>query len=162
MNYTVGNIAQARLELSNYVLRTAPRHHTAADAPNTWQALLDWHRATCNDTMRSLPVYDGASERTVYVTPAANHAFRAWHDATHIRLNADFTYAGEKLTAERQTSEAKEHGISELAQLMLWYDTYGQVELFQQRGGFAANQLAFVSDCIRQGLAFAIKHATVE
>ena len=62
----------------------------APDAPSTYRALK-----AHLDAGKRLVVYDGGSEGTIYVTPAVNHAFRAWHDFSHWTGKHDFSVRGE-------------------------------------------------------------------
>lgn len=60
------------------------------DAPGTYKAL----RAHL-DAGKRLVVYSGGCEGTIYVDPAVNHAFRAWHDFSHWKGGHDFSVEGE-------------------------------------------------------------------
>lgn len=51
------------------------------------------------------PVFAGASDRTIFGDPAVNYAFRAWHDAWHLRLRAPFTVEGERRVHAAQDAE---------------------------------------------------------
>jgi len=90
-----------------------------------------------------LLVYSGACERTIYAAPEVNHAFRAWHDATHVRLGADFSIAGEVRTARAQLREAAALGADWRTLAMLHADTIGQVQYFARFGRFLDDQRAF-------------------
>lgn len=151
----------ARQRLSRFILEHAEaiRRHLGfgfietEDAPETYtDLLLAWKRSILN--REPLPVYSGASEGTIYTSPAVNWAFRFWHDVIHCQLRADFSEEGEKRTARAQLKTvADRFGADSLEYRLLEADTIGQVEYFAQHGGFVADQLAFVLE--RVGLAAA-------
>lgn len=95
-----------------------------------------------------IPVWSGASERTIWSRPSANHLFRAWHDSHHILLCADFSRDGERRAAEYALSLV--HGRAERA--ILWAETEGQQEYCARWGAFPDAQRDFVRDCIVHGI----------
>ncbi len=60
------------------------------DAPSTYKALK-----AHLDAGKRLVVFSGGCEGTIYVDPAVNHAFRAWHDFSHWKGGHVFSVEGE-------------------------------------------------------------------
>lgn len=105
------------------------------------------------------PVYAGASERTIFGDPAVNHAFRAWHDAWHLRLRAPFTPEGEERVYREQhvelvqwwsgdTSNENQKLLRD-ALALLRAEILGQLEHQSAHGAFPVNQRAFVRAYVR-------------
>lgn len=112
-------------------------------APSTFAAVV--HEARyARATFQPFRVYGGGSERTIYGSPAVNHAFRFWHDAVHFELGADFSPAGEARVAYAQLREARALGAGREALRMLRADTLGQVWYFAHHGRFVEDQREFV------------------
>ena len=112
-----------------------------SDAPDTLEAQKDWvrrHGRVCVDGRHSL--------MTIYGDPEVNYAFRAWHEATHIRLNAPFTRAGEaRVCAAQQADVAKLYGRREAFMFahILHCEILEQAEELERTGRFPADQRAF-------------------
>lgn len=90
---------------------------------------------------RPVPVLADHSERTIYLFPEANHAFRFWHDVVHINMEKGFSLPEELAVAELHCKELMHSGCSEDARLLLWIDTALQAQHFYFMGGFIDNQL---------------------
>lgn len=133
-------------DLNRAILLLAPSHEPRADAPGSFD-LLRHARAV----RLILPVFDGASEHTIYRDPKVNHAFRAWHDACHLREGGyDFSPAGEAQACALQCRDI----------LNLWpqaprallriveAEVTGQVEYFVRHGQFPADQEAFINSLL--------------
>lgn len=124
----------------------------SSDAPQTYAELLQcgarWQYAL-GDVF--LPVWDGASEDSIYGSAAANHAFRYWHDMGHIAHHCDFTPEDEKrLQFDHHLPIVADHfGIGSLEYRMYFADTVGQIEYISANGKFPGNQAAFVSAYVR-------------
>lgn len=88
--------------LNACVLALAGGHEPRDDAPGTFGELM-----TAQDRLL-LPVWAGASDKTVYGCARVNWAFRAWHDRTHARYGLDFSREGELITARFQVRELLE------------------------------------------------------
>lgn len=95
-----------------------------------------------------IPVWSGASSRSIWSRADINILFRAWHDSHHILLAAEFDAAGE-LTCARYACSLI-HGKPERA--ILWAEIAGQYWYFERWQAFPWNQRAFVRDCIRFGV----------
>lgn len=118
-------------ELNSKILKLAPIHIAKPVAPDTLESLI---RASVSPMV----VYDGGSENTIYGDTKVNHAFRAWHDALHIKLNAPFTREGETLVGLEQ---ARILGGSYSEIVMA--EVVGQVEYFEKYRDFPSNQVEF-------------------
>lgn len=161
--------ASLELQLIQLCRRAAPYRIEAlpilraTDAPGSLAELLDATRGIVAPESESgagsivahgaligerIPVWAGASDRTIWSGPAVNHLFRAWHDATHVAACADFDTAGELETARRQCAMIQ--GKPERA--ILWAETAGQVLYHAAHGAFPSDQRRYVVDCIRFGL----------
>ncbi len=65
----------------------------------------------------SLPVWAGAAENQVYACPEHLYAARAWHDATHYRMQLPFNVAGEAgVTYVQAWSMLQQYGHDEHTQ----------------------------------------------
>src|SRR4051812_40780351 len=76
------------------------------NAPSTLRDIVQAYQAS-----KRLVVWSGASDNTIYGDASVNWVFRAWHDYTHIMLNAEFTDLGERLVAMEQARQAN-NGVS--------------------------------------------------
>lgn len=132
-------------------------------APESLEALLDATRGLArpdDETPGSivdasgrligerLPVWSGASDRTIWSRPEVNYLFRAWHDSHHILLSAGFDPRGELAVADHADTLIK--GRAERA--ILRAEVWGQVAYHVLHGVFPDDQRGFVRDCIRRGL----------
>lgn len=92
-------------------------------------------------------VWTGASEGTVFDDPETNWAFRAWHDAAHIRHALPFTLEGEVAAAYVQAAdivgEYGDGGDSVAMVSLLLCEVIGQAKWFARHGAFPADQMAF-------------------
>jgi len=147
---SAGYRASAALEA--FILANAPTHHACPDAPSTFEALKAVYRPG-----ESLPVFDGGCDHTIYSAPAVNHAFRAWHDKTHVENGYGFDDSGEASVAVVHHLQAIAAGLSREDVRALWFDTRGQSLYAAEHGGeFPTDQSAFVAACFRDGIETAI------
>lgn len=136
--------ARASADLERFILRDAPAHYATESAPHTFATL---RAAYAETTARGLPlpVYSGGCDRTIYSSPAINHAARAWHDATHVQLAAEFTPEGELRVAIHTARRVLECGLSYRDAALVFADVWGQVCYAAAHGGdFPADQAAFI------------------
>ena len=129
-------------EFNRVILELAPAHDARAIAPATLADLL------ALDTGAALPVWDGASDRTPYGDARVNHAFRAWHDATHKAGGYGFTLEGERATCAAQ---ARAVMLAYPRAPRLWLalldaEINGQAAHFAAHGFFPADQTAFIKE----------------
>lgn len=131
-------------ELNRIVLEMAPAHIARPEAPSTFAELM---RAGVNP----LPVWDGASDATIYGDARVNHAARAWHDSAHVRGLFDWTPEGEAQACELQCRDIL---LCYPQAPKLWLDTLraevnGQVQFFTTTGVFPSDQKALVVEILR-------------
>ncbi len=91
--------------LNRAILLLAPAFAARPEAPATLPELLQ-----ARSLSPVLPVWEGASDATIFADPRVNHAFRAWHDAAHALGNGEahpfaFTLAGEAAACEAQVRQ---------------------------------------------------------
>ena len=128
-------------ELNRKIIRLAPTHVARDTAPGTFQELAGQRVAG------RLVVWSGASDLTIYGDARVNHAFRAWHDALHLSLNAPFTLEGETRVAIEQ---ARLIGSDAWAHVVL-AEVVGQAEYLAKHGSFPADQTAFILSYLKTG-----------
>lgn len=124
----------------NQIRRMGITFEARDSAPSTFEEL----RRACQP--KRLTVWAGASDATIYGDPATNHAFRAWHDAIHLMLNAPFTPDGEAYVARFQANQ-----VGDLAGRVIWAEIVGQAQYLEKYGEFPADQVAFVREYLRTG-----------
>lgn len=131
-------------EFNNVILRLAPAFEARATAPSTLAGLMSL------ETGAALPVWEGASDCTIYGDARVNHAFRAWHDATHRAGAFGFTLEGERATREAQARAVLQlYPRAPKAWLaLLRAEIDGQAEFFAANGFFPADQFAFVREAL--------------
>lgn len=126
-------------DLNRLVLAMAPAFVARPMAPQSLQDLL-----RC-DPGAPLPVWDGASEGTIYGDPRVNHAFRAWHDAGHIARGFSFDLQGE-IAACRYQIETLRRRFPSVPDRFCRYiraEIIGQAEHFAEHGAFPVDQFEF-------------------
>jgi hypothetical protein len=119
------------------------------DAPATFADAVESYRAT-----GEIIVYSGASDSTIYSTPQANHAARAWHDFHHVTGGHDFTMEGERAAMHAQLSDifamARRGWLNAAeytgAMRLLWLEIIGQAEHFAEFGEFPADQVRWTRE----------------
>lgn len=122
--------------LARVALQHAPPRFTIADdAPQTWAEL---QRRTLADGR--LTVWSGASEGTIYGSPAGNYAFRAWHDSLHLARGLDFSPASDYAIADVHAKCMPDKDSA----MAVYADVAGQTAYYARWGEFPVNQQAFV------------------
>lgn len=124
--------------LNSFILAHAPAHEARAVAPGTFSDLA----AHAGEV---LPVWEGASDQTIFGDPKINHAFRAWHDTTHKVHGFGFTLAGEIATCQAQCAEILSTLGGNAAPLaaVITAEVIGQAEYFAREGMFPVDQIGF-------------------
>lgn len=125
-------------------------YHGDIDAPNSWPELKLWnagHRLGID----SLPVFNGASEFTIYASEADNVMFRAWHDALHIKYQKPFTLKGELFIAHRHDAELAAISAPYHVRQTIYADVASQVKYYYHTGEFVKNQKAFIEFIVNGG-----------
>jgi hypothetical protein len=120
----------------------APGWIASDNAPDTYAGAIE-----AMNTQGRVVVWTGASGGTIFDDQETNWAFRAWHDATHIRHALPFTPEGEAATAYVQAADlVAEYGddtdVVEMVAL-LFCEVIGQVAHVTKTGAFPADQMAF-------------------
>lgn len=128
------------LTMANLIL---PRGFDVSDdAPGTFEEL----QAHYDRTGRIL-VWSGASENTIFGDREVNYAFRAWHDANHLRFALPFTLMGEMLVADIQKGQVrKRYGdgrYTDFYNALIEMEVVGQAKAFHETGAFPEDQMAF-------------------
>jgi hypothetical protein len=133
--------------LNQAILAVAPRIIRAA--PLAPECFPDLMRYASNHA--GMLVFDGASHHSIYADARVNHAFRAWHDAVHVRDALDFSPAGEAATFEGQVKDLEimfPCGPIKRWRAILRAEIIGQVEHYFATGVFPDDQFAFVQSCL--------------
>ena len=95
-------------------------------------------------------VYGDFSDHTIYGKKEDNYLFRAWHDMTHLELQADTSSNGEHRVAIAQCQELERLSGTTLAN-WLYADVYGQVEHYAMYNMFPLEQAKFVHEYLTTG-----------
>lgn len=146
---------QASPQLVEAIRKLAPRFIATAHAPNTYAGIKaqfeTWQR-----TGAPVEVWDGGSDKTIWPTPQANHAFRAFHDLMHFFSEAPLTPEGERQVAAQTMRYLSIH----CGHVLTWNDyrcmyaeVVGQVQYEQKFGKFPEDQAAFVYAYMLRGKA---------
>jgi hypothetical protein len=125
-------------ELNRRIIALAPKFQASDYAPSTFEALKE-------QSTGSPVVWSGASDATIYGAASVNHAFRAWHDSLHLKLNAPFNMHGERIVALEQ---ARLIGSDTYGHLII-AEVIGQAEHYALTGQFPTDQKAFVIEYLR-------------
>jgi hypothetical protein len=136
-------------EFNRVILELAPRHEARAFAPST---LAELRACAAERTSAGLIVWSGESARTIYADARVNFAFRAWHDAEHVRGGHAFDLTGERATADAQARAvlAAYPSAPRAWLALLDAEVNGQAEHFARFGEFPVNQVAFVRDALER------------
>lgn len=125
-------------DLNRMILKLAPKHSVSDHAPSTFAELSA-------SATSGLVVWAGGSDKTIYGDASTNHAFRAWHDSLHLKLNAPFTLAGETRVALHQASLVG----GDLMGNLIMAEVVGQAEHMAKTGHFPADQVKFIMEYMR-------------
>lgn len=120
-----------RNELSSLIMRQASKLiYTVSDkAPSDESALFN---------SPSLVVWSGASDNTVWGSPRVNWAFRALHDALHLKTGLGFSPVEEIELGRIQASQ-----YSGLMADLVYIEVAGQAEHYLKTGQFVVDQVEF-------------------
>ena len=87
------------------------------------------------------------SDGTIFGNPSINWLFRAWHDAAHLAVDADFSQAGESAAAAYQIAQVfHAYGINPATErwaALIDCEVNAQAEHFYSTGEFVQDQYAF-------------------
>jgi hypothetical protein len=114
------------------ILRQAQRltYNVSSVAPNTERDLF-------NES--GLVVWSGASDSTIYRDASVNWAFRALHDALHLKTKLDFSPLAEIELGRIQASLYD----SDLMRELMYCEVSLQASHFETTGSFVLNQVEF-------------------
>ena len=151
--------------LERFLIKHAPPHVAVDNAPESLAELNRWlqyspkyfdegrfeplfrgncYREVGSDLVARIPVWNGASGRTIYSSAEVNYAYRAFHDHTHLRLQADVNLDDEFQVSCEQTRIARAWGLPDIEVRALWADSHGQNAYYKRHGKFVEDQRAFV------------------
>ena len=160
-------------ELDAFILSVAPPHEARADAPQSFAELQNWmsypskyfddgrflpkfkgncFREVGTDLVARIPVWNGASDDSIYGSAEVNYAYRAWHDSTHLRLGLGFDLDSERQVALQHVRDAWDAGLSVESIELLWIDSQGQNEYYRQNSEFVGNQREFARVALAAGI----------
>lgn len=142
--------------LEAHIDTIAPDHVACANAPSSWAALKSWDDNFGHNN--PIPVFDGGCELTIYSEPKINHAFRAWHDRTHLRIDAGFDYDGEFAVALSHRASVRGAGLALSDAKAIMFDTIGQYRYYQTHNAYIHNQALFVAACFKVGIREACRY----
>lgn len=163
-------LAQAGANLSRFVDSQAKalevllgfRWIARRDAPGDFTTLRRAYVRSCLSG-EPLPVSDEHSAETIYGQAASNHAFRFWHDVTHIRVGCGFDLDGEiaVATAHLDVLRAAGWGPGSLEYHLLHADTLGQVLCSVATGDFPDDQVCFARRALTTSVSEAVRAEVV-
>lgn len=149
-NTAVEELKEFITGMANRCIAEGWSYYTTDNAPETFKDLKQRTRG------KRIPIADYGSDTSIYGKDI-NTLFRFWHDVTHLENNWSFSEEGETSVVTKHLEDAKEYGLSPLAQEILWADTYGQVKYYYKHKRFVENQLDFVWMCLQLGINQACK-----
>lgn len=123
-------------ELKNLILKTAPKHEVRDVAPDTFKGLYN---------QPSLVVWSGESEHTIWGDSRVNWAFRALHDALHLKTRIGFSPAEEIELGRIQASQ-----YSGLMADLVYIEVAGQAEHYMRTGQFVIDQVRFTMSKLKE------------
>lgn len=118
-------------EINNLILLTAPKHTVADVAPATFETLVN---------QPSLVVWSGESHHTIFSDARVNWAFRALHDAMHLKTGIIFSP-----DAEIELGRIQANQYSGLMADLVYIEVAGQAEHYLKTGRFVSDQVAFTT-----------------
>lgn len=113
---TIKDFEQARINLSNFILFKAEQIRNDIgigfiaidDAPNKFSDLLQaWEESLSKK--QPFPIWNGASDSTIYTDAYVNYAFRFWHDYLHYTTGLEFIAHDEIKIGIMQVKDVQSH-----------------------------------------------------
>ena len=123
-------------EINRLILMSAPKHEVKLIAPGTFQELYN---------QPSLVVWSGASDASIFDDPSVNWAFRALHDALHLKTRIGFSPAEEIEIGRIQAAQ-----YSGLMADLVYIEVVRGAEYYLKTGGFILNQKEFTINELRK------------
>lgn len=129
--------------INQMIMRQASKleYRVADQAPNAIESLI-------NST--SLVVWSGESNNTIFNDPAVNHAFRALHDALHLKTGLDFSPQAEIELGRIQASQYD----SDLIRELVFCEVSLQAAYHLENGVFVPDQRSFTENYLKNVLKF--------
>jgi 3-dehydroquinate dehydratase len=129
--------------INQVIMRQAAklRYRVASVAPSTVQDLV---------SSTSLVVWSGESHNTIFNDAAVNHAFRALHDALHLKTGLDFSPAAEIELGRIQASQYD----SDLMRELVYCEVSMQAAYHLENGVFVPDQCSFTEKYLKNVLKF--------
>jgi len=157
MEFTESEFNHARWNLSSFVCTKAQQMERRfalswRPDPRAPETLPEMQRAYrhCIIHATPFPIWDGASDDTIYISANDNYAFRFWHDMLHLALYAETILVDEvELGHIHVGCVMAQFGMHSLEAAMMRADTIEQSKYEAEHGHFPVNQLAFVKECVR-------------
>lgn len=127
-------------------------------APSTAAEVQAVYHVSMTDRC-AFPVWNGASENTVFTCKEGNWAFRFWHDVVSHGAHGLGFDTKDELKAGMQWVErvAREFGATSIEAMIAYADTCGQSLYCEQHGEFPEDQIGFVRHYLNVGDA----HGTI-
>lgn len=135
------------------ILQLAPPHIAVPNAPGTLEELRSMIRDPLGGALQVSSLY---SDRTIYSSPAINHAFRAWHDMLHYTHGLKMNYKDEQKLARVHYVILDDLYVPYEDLCCIHADTYGQTEYCKLHGTFPNDQRGFVTAWRDNGAHFAL------
>ena len=132
----VQNLRKFFINRADHYSRTFNVHYEEApDAPQDWEGIK---RQFIPGKVVKVGT-DGVE--TSLFGAGYEYALRFWHDALHVKLNADLSLEGELVVATAHLEEVEAaFGPRSLEAIIMAADTFGQTLFFRLKGGFVSNQ----------------------
>lgn len=93
----------------------------------------------------TITVWSGGSDNTIFGDARVNYAFRALHDALHIKTRLGFTHAEEYQLGKLQASQYD----SDLMSTLVYCEVVCQAKYHETTGLFVVNQVEFTNDYMK-------------
>ena len=122
-------------EFGSKLILSAPKHEVRDIAPDTEQGLFQ---------ASSLIIWSGASENTIWGSTQGNWAFRAIHDALHLKSGLGFSVDEEIELGRRQASM-----YSGLMADLVYCEIAGQALHYKTTGKFVQDQVKFTKEFLK-------------
>jgi hypothetical protein len=126
-------------EFKNLILKQASKlkYRVADVAPSTELELFNGPK--------TLVIWSGASEGTIWEDARVNWAFRALHDALH--LNTGMSFGPE---AEMELGRIQANQYTGLMADLVYIETSGQAEHYLKTGQFVEDQVKFTMEALKK------------
>jgi hypothetical protein len=120
---------KALREINSLILKTAPQHLVKDVAPSTHAELL---------AQPTLVIWSGGQDSTIYQDKRVNEAFRALHDALHLKTGLDFS-----IQEEIELGRIQANLYSGLMADLVYCEVALQAKYFLKNGIFVSDQVEF-------------------